>query len=159
MAIDTLLHGAKGCAVFFFLVLKQDEGGPELGMQLIGTVAHDRQATALCRAVFVKGGNDDLSARLDRTQDGFNVGLPFGRCSQEVEDCLVVPYVIGMDRKRSSRDVCFHPLHAGSTRVQAPLCGRERRRRQVEHGQCRISVEQEIIHQCGCSATNIHDGR
>ena len=58
------------------LLLPQErERDTELCAQSVGAVAHDRQTAALIWPVVGHRGRDDVAARLDRVQDGPDVGL------------------------------------------------------------------------------------
>ena len=50
---------------------------PKFGMQLVGCVAHDGQATALSGAIAAERGHDDVATWLERTLNRFSqLGRP-----------------------------------------------------------------------------------
>jgi len=91
MAIDELLDGAGRCQMRLGRMLDQLKGSAELGMQGIWCIPHDRQATALQRAIGAKCRDDHMPARTYRTPDLRHIGRPLPRIGQKVEDCPVVP--------------------------------------------------------------------
>lgn len=82
----------------FPLMAHKSEPVTELCVELIRTVAPDREPAALVRSIFCEGSNDNVSSWLDRAKHGLNVRMPIFRNRQEVKHRTVVPHVIGMAR-------------------------------------------------------------
>ena len=77
----------------------------ELRMQPASAVAYDGQAAALGGAIVRKGSDDDVTTRLDRTEHGPDIGLPFFRRREEMKDRPVVPHIVCIRRKACICDI------------------------------------------------------
>ncbi len=74
----------------FALLLEQSEWRAELSVQRVSAVSHHWQAAAVFRAIFRKGGDDDVATGFDAVQNGANVSLSFCCRRQKVEHGAVI---------------------------------------------------------------------
>jgi len=137
------------------LVAEKAEWLPELGMQCVGAIAHDRKAAALGRPVFRERGDYDVAARLHGVEYAVNVGGPVFRRRQKMKHRAIVPHVVGVRSEGDLRDIGLEPVNPWGTRTQsAPgrfQCGTG----QVENGDIAKSVVQQVIDECRCAPAHV----
>ena len=105
MAIYETLDRPERGMVIFLGVPFQCELVAKLGMQGVGAIAHDRQPTALCRAILGEGGDDDMPAGFHSVQHRFNIGLPLLLGGKKMEHGPVVPDVERMPGQGDAGDI------------------------------------------------------
>src|SRR5215831_6307727 len=126
VTVDELLLLAPGRDVRFRRAVEPREGGPELGVELFGGIAHDLQAAALFRAVWPERRHDDVAAGLQRPPNRRDV-LPAGeRIAKEMKHGPVVPEVVGCRWQRSLGDVGANPANPAGALAEAAPRGVER---------------------------------
>ena len=97
----------------FFSMAQQRKGLAKLGMQFIRAITHDRQAAALVWPVFGKGGDDDVTAGLDRTKHGLYISGTIFRRGQEMEHGAIVPDIESPGGQIRLGDIRLDPLYLG----------------------------------------------
>jgi hypothetical protein len=102
----------------FALLLEQSEWRAELSVQRVSAVSHHWQAAAVFRAIFRKGGDDDVATGFDAVQNGANVSLSFCCRRQKVEHGAVMPDIEAVPWQVNACDIPDQPVHGTCTRSQ-----------------------------------------
>jgi hypothetical protein len=112
VAIDELLDGAGRCQMRLGRMLDQLKGAAELGVQGIWRIPHDRQSTALQRAVRAEGRDDHMPTRPHCTTDLRHLSFPLPLIRQEMEDRPVMPNIECLRRQSHVGDIAEQPVGA-----------------------------------------------
>ena len=139
----------------FLDMVNQSEALPELSVERIGIVTLDIEATAFRGTLRSESSDNDVSTRLDRFLDAFDVGGTIGGGRQEMKNRAVVPNVIGIWRKVCPRNIGYEPFDAISQGSQPRLGDIDRGLGNVKDREVAITACEQVVNQCGFAASNI----
>ena len=94
-----------------FRAAQESEMDPKLIVERFRIIADNIQATTLCGSFRSERTDDHMATLFDSPRNLANISDTVIRCGKEMEDCSVVPYIVGRWLKVDSRDVSNNPLH------------------------------------------------
>lgn len=159
IAVYKLLHGAGWRVMRFLAVIQQLEGIAELVMQLIRAIPFYRQAAALNRPIFSESGDNDMAARFDRTEHGFDISGPILGVGEKMKNGTIVPDIILAGWQIRFDNIRLDPANFGRAGTQALSRRFQGMPRQIEHRHIGKTICQQVIDQRRCASADIDDRR
>ena len=104
-AVNELLLCSAWCLVDFSEARKLSEHSPELGVNIVGAVAHHLEAATAFGTFWAEGGNHDVAARLQGVSHRGDIPDARLLVAEKVKHSAIVPEIKLMEGQSNPGDV------------------------------------------------------